>query len=317
MKRAIVVSGGGSKGAFGGGVSQYLIDQGVNWDLFVGSSTGGLLVPLLAAGDMEGLKKGYTTIKQSDIFTHNPFKSKVKNGQVSFGIDLWVVLKMHLKRKNSFGDSTALRKTIKRFFTKKHYQKVKELGKQVVVCVSNITLLQTEYKSINNWKYEDFIDWLWIAGNLFPFMTLKEKKGYDYADGGIADYVPIQEAIDRGAEEIDVIMLRTEQRVRNAEKIRNSFHGLMRVLDFMQYEVSRDDIQLAKVKATGKSVKLNLYYTPRRLTNNPLIFDPESMSKWWEEGYESARKNYYRSIRIYKKAGPRLLYDGMRDTDKI
>lgn len=44
--RALVISGGGSKGAFAGGVAQYLLqNKGRNYDLFLGTSTGSLLIP--------------------------------------------------------------------------------------------------------------------------------------------------------------------------------------------------------------------------------------------------------------------------------
>jgi predicted patatin/cPLA2 family phospholipase len=47
--KALVVSGGGSKGAFGGGVAQYLIEEEKrDYDLLIGTSTGSLLVPFLA-----------------------------------------------------------------------------------------------------------------------------------------------------------------------------------------------------------------------------------------------------------------------------
>ena len=50
MKKALVISGGGSKGAFAGGVTQYLMEEEKRqYDLFVGTSTGSLLVSHLAA----------------------------------------------------------------------------------------------------------------------------------------------------------------------------------------------------------------------------------------------------------------------------
>ena len=39
--RALVISGGGSKGAFAGGVAQYLLEEKKReYDLFIGTSTG-------------------------------------------------------------------------------------------------------------------------------------------------------------------------------------------------------------------------------------------------------------------------------------
>lgn len=50
----LVISGGGSKGAFAGGIAEYLInDCGHKYDLFVGCSTRSLLVPHLAIGKVE------------------------------------------------------------------------------------------------------------------------------------------------------------------------------------------------------------------------------------------------------------------------
>ncbi|GAA6773297.1 hypothetical protein AAGS39_40560 [Flavobacterium sp. CGRL2] len=52
--RALVISGGGSKGAFAGGVAQYLIEEKRHeYDLFLGTSTGSLLIPHLALGHIK------------------------------------------------------------------------------------------------------------------------------------------------------------------------------------------------------------------------------------------------------------------------
>ena len=56
--RALVISGGGSKGAFAGGIAEYLISKcGIRYGLFVGTSTGSLLIPLLAIGEISKIKK--------------------------------------------------------------------------------------------------------------------------------------------------------------------------------------------------------------------------------------------------------------------
>ena len=49
--KALVISGGGSKGAFAGGLAEFLITVcKKEYKIFIGSSTGSLLVPLLAIG---------------------------------------------------------------------------------------------------------------------------------------------------------------------------------------------------------------------------------------------------------------------------
>ena len=79
MKKALVISGGGSKGAFAGGVAQYLIDEArQNYDLFMGTSTGSLLVSHLASNKIPAIKHAFTHVTQESIFSNNPFIVKRK-----------------------------------------------------------------------------------------------------------------------------------------------------------------------------------------------------------------------------------------------
>src|SRR5690606_25661281 len=72
--RALVISGGGSKGAFAGGIVEHLIsEKDRRYGLFVGTSTGSLLIPLLAIGEISKIKEIYTSVNQSDIFSNCPF----------------------------------------------------------------------------------------------------------------------------------------------------------------------------------------------------------------------------------------------------
>lgn len=74
--RALVISGGGAKGAYAGGVAEYLIrDRGIQYDMFSGSSTGALLAPLLAAGEIDHARNIYTNVTQNDIFSAHPLSS--------------------------------------------------------------------------------------------------------------------------------------------------------------------------------------------------------------------------------------------------
>ena len=52
--KALVISGGGSKGSFAGEIAEHLIKtQGKNYDIFVGTSVGSLLVNHLALNKIE------------------------------------------------------------------------------------------------------------------------------------------------------------------------------------------------------------------------------------------------------------------------
>ena len=85
----------------------------------------------------------------------------------------------------------------------------------VVVTVTNLSKNRVEYKSIHDCTYEEFCNWIWISCNYVPFMSLATVDGYEYADGGLACVIPIREAIQRGATEIDTIVLESESMEHN------------------------------------------------------------------------------------------------------
>ena len=112
--KALVISGGGSKGAFAGGVAQYLIEEKQkDYDLFLGTSTGSLLVCHLALGKVDKVKDIYTSVNQDSIFNHCPFIIKKKKGVETIGIHHFNVIKNFLKGRKTFGESENLRKLIK------------------------------------------------------------------------------------------------------------------------------------------------------------------------------------------------------------
>jgi len=286
----LVISGGGSKGAFAGGVSQYLLNkEHKEYDLFIGTSTGSLMISHLALGKLDDLKNLYTNVNQKTIFSNNPFKIKNVSGEKVISIRHLNTLWNFLNGRKTFGESKNLRRLIKKNITKDMYHLIRADHKEVVVTVSNLTTNQIEYKSINECTYDDFCDWIWGSCNYVPFMSLLEKNNCQYADGGFGSLVPIREAILRGAKEIDAIILETEVTQINRLAANNPFSLLFDVFDFMLTNVERHNITIGKLAANNKGVKLNLYYTPTVLTTNSLVFDKTLMAKWWESGYRYAK----------------------------
>ncbi|MBT3741303.1 MAG: patatin-like phospholipase family protein [Polaribacter sp.] len=290
MKKALVISGGGSKGAFAGGVAQYLMKkESRDYDLFVGTSTGSLMVSHLALGMLDELKELYTNVNQKTIFSNNPFHIKRVAGEKVVSINHLNTLWNFLNGRKTFGESKNLRKLIKENVTRKMFEEIQKTDKEVVVTVSNLTANQIEYKSSNDCSYEDFCDWIWGSCNYVPFMSLLEKNHCQYADGGFGALVPIREAILRGASEIDAIILETEVTQINKIPSKNPFSLLFDVFDFMLAHVEKHNITIGKLAANHKNVKLNIYYTPTVLTTNSLVFDQKLMRKWWKSGFKYAK----------------------------
>ena len=287
--RALVISGGGSKGAFAGGVAAHLMKvQHRNYDIFVGSSTGSLLLTHLAIGEIDKLHEVYTNVNQKSIFSLNPFKIKKKDNREYVSINYMNTILQFIKKRRTFGESKNLRKLIGRKITKEDFLKAKNTNKDVVVTVSNLTKNNIEYKSIKDFSYEEFCDWIWISCNYIPFMSLVKKNDFEYADGGFGSMVPIREAIRRGATEVDAIILESENMEHNKVLGKNPFSLMVNLFGFVLDQVERSNIIEGKLAASNKNVLLNLYYTPSQLTENSLIFDKKLMKIWWDQGFKYA-----------------------------
>ncbi|MBD0832138.1 patatin-like phospholipase family protein [Aestuariibaculum sediminum] len=288
--RALVISGGGSKGAFAGGVAQYLIEEMKrDYQLYLGTSTGSLLVSHLALQEIDKIKKVYTSVTNNDIFSVCPFVVKQKHGSQNIAINHVNVLLNMLRGSKTFGESYHLKSLIKKTFTQDEFNTLKQSHKDIVVTVSNISLNQVEYKSIKDFSYEEFCEWIWISSNYTPFMTLVKKNGCEYADGGLGNMVPIEEAINRGATEVDAIILQTETTLYNRMPSRNPFSLMTNMFTFMLDRIESQNIKIGKHVANHHNAIINFYYAPTVLTTNSLIFNKEKMTQWWESGYHFAK----------------------------
>ncbi len=288
--RALVISGGGSKGAFAGGVAQYLIENKQHdYDIYIGTSTGSLLVSHLALKKVEKIKKVYTNVNQHSIFNSCPFLIKRKRGIETIKIHHLNVLRNILTGSKTFGQSHNLLSLIKKTLTKRDFMALKKSEKDVVVTVSNLSLNQVEYKAIKDFEYEEFCDWIWISCNYTPFMSLVKKGGCEYADGGLGSMVPIEEAIKRGAKEVDAIILQTEVTQLNRMPSLNAFSLLTNMFAFMLDRIESQNIKIGKFAASHHDAIINFYFTPTVLTTNSLIFEKEKMTKWWQSGFNYAK----------------------------
>jgi len=291
--KALVISGGGCKGAFAGGVSEYLLNvQKKEYDIFVGSSTGSLLIPHLSIGRIDKIKHTYTNVCQEDIYTVCPFViKKNKDGSINkVSINHANTLRMFFRKEKTFGSHRALRDTIEKSLTKEDFELVKKSPKRVITTVSNISRTVVEHKYASDCEYQDYLDWMWASCSFVPFMSLVEKNGYSYADGGFGNYLPIEEAIDLGATEIDVIVLNPKRSPKKDIQVSNAFDLLIKTMLFTQKQIAYNDVLIGHLESIyNKDVRVNFIFTPYLLTKHSFYFDKVQMSQWWQEGYDYAK----------------------------
>ncbi|MFW6246768.1 MAG: patatin-like phospholipase family protein [bacterium] len=279
-KRALVISGGGSKGAFAGGLAQKLYERGHRWNNFYGTSTGALLNILIPLNDFKLLKNIYTNINNKNIFDNSPFNQK---GKLNIFRAIWRAV----RGKTSIGTARNLRKLIKNTYTQKKHNEIINAGKIVCACTTNFSKGCVEYGYNTKEDYNTFVDYTFASASVPIAMDLVNIYGDEYMDGGVMEHVPLQQAIRDGVDEIDVIVLRPNyDELSTYWESNNIVSVAMRSMQLMMKEISEADLIIGKLKnELNKDIIINLYYVPHELTGNSLVFDPDIMKYWWDSGY--------------------------------
>lgn len=284
--RCLVISGGGAMGAFGCGVSEALtIKHNNKYELIIGTSTGSLQMGLIGLGNFDKLKESYLNVTQKSIFNWNPFNKKGKPS-------IWKALLRIILNKDSLGESKNLKKLIDKFFTIDDYNELKEKNIEIKAVTISMTDKKAYAKSNKYNSYEDMKDWIWASANSPTFMSFLKKDGHKWTDGGLKQHTPIQDAIDMGYTDIDVIVHRPKTYEESKKwEGKGIIKNLLRIIQILSEDVSENDIEIAKLRALDKDINLNIYYTPYKLAEQSLLFDKKIMTEWWDLGYDLVDKD--------------------------
>jgi NTE family protein len=246
MKRALVISGGGSKGAYAVGVLKQLqqLYPTLAFDIFVGTSTGSLIVPLAALEDLDLLEEIYTTQEEGTIVRKLRIGDRLNT--------------------DSIFDANPLMNLINKHFTNDRYNGLVASGKMLYI---NTTCLQTEelvvftndaqaiskegyaIRKIENADHfrraimasacqPVFMPTIQINKNL----PANPEKDFQYVDGGVREYAGIEMAIDAGATEIFTILLSSGISDTENKQYNDLFSLLQRTIDIFTTDVGKNDL---------------------------------------------------------------------------
>lgn len=318
VKKALIISGGGAFGAYGAGT---LAALNQNYDLVAGISTGALMSPLVALQKWDVLKVAYTSVTNDKIFDKKWYRPHVfnKKGKLNVLSVLYVLIARMFGRKsnlNSLATTKNMRKLIEQFITQDDWNQLKALNKEIVVGAVNLREQPADvhYFSTSDPQitFEDFKDWIWTSANA-PFVTtLLEKRWWDkddqkyydgeWTDGGLTEIAPFDYVLQNGIGEIDIVMHRTKPvKVKQIEQTHDFLETVERGVAAMRYDIEYKDgkleSQLQKF-AKDNGITIRVFWIPKKLAANSLVFDKETMLKWYEDGFNSA--NDVNRIEIFK-----------------
>lgn len=333
-KAALVVSGGGCKGAFAVGAAEYMIrERGLSFDLGVGTSTGSLVVPLALSGNIDVAKRIYSTVTTDDIV-----RKRCLPIALLFGDSIYSVSPLH--------------RLIERNFTEAIWG---ELSRGKAECFATTTCLQTATnvyfgvgggeESVARREYVRFItsrqEYIraMLASACQPiFMPPIQvdplaRPVRQYMDGGVMNVTPVQCAIDHGATDIYVVDLDSVE----GPPVETNYRTLMQIfgrgLALMTGAIDAADVTSAQVSQQAvdylRAVKANVAkelglpvaeverlfavgenpYAEdklRRLTlirpkaplpvDNDLQFEPTLMRQMMKQGWDRAAEIFARPV---------------------
>jgi len=280
--RALVLSGGGVKGAYQIGVlKRWMGEQGLDYDIMCGVSVGALNVAGLAMvpkGQPKHAIEVMETFWKTRVNTSTIYKRWFPFGRLHA---LWL---------KSIYDSTPLEELVQSSMDQKV---IAVNGRQIAVGSVCLDTGDYHYAHEND---PNFVQWVLASASFPVFLKPIEIDGKWYSDGGIKHVTPLGQAIRMGADEIDVIMCSPLNDDSFDASSTQALPGiLLRSIDLMNDQIINDDLALCGLKndlaitdPKYKKVKVRIVKPDRDLTSNSLDFNPAGILSMIEQGYKDA-----------------------------
>jgi NTE family protein len=171
-RATLVLSGGGTKGAFQVGAEQVLREEGgFQWERIFGVSVGALNGLLLAQGEYQRLQEVWRTIRQEDVYR-----------KVWWPVIAW---RLAVLRKAGIYDAGALRKTIYKHGAGRPFR--------IPLYVGRVSLTSGTYDIVSS-DSPDILDAVWHSATM-PVIWEPIGTGA-WVDGGLRNVTPLGDALD-------------------------------------------------------------------------------------------------------------------------
>lgn len=260
-KRAVVMSGGGAKGAFQVGVLTRLYEMGERFDVAFGTSVGALNAAGLAYLGPKRLQQNWEAITgKSDILSLNLFNFMFGTGAFSM---------------------KPLKKRLDSYIYGEPYM-------EAVACYVDLRNGKVLYQSNKDCDLETFKKAVLASSAIPGVMELPDDA---LADGGIREQSPLSQAIKSGADSITLILcnpMSPDPTEHWEPKFPKIVSATLRAIDVMEHEVFLNDIDECIEKNSDpayKAIDLKVY-APTIVPIDTLDFDPKKIKQAIQMGRE-------------------------------
>ena len=206
MKRALVLNGGGSRGAYQIGAWQALSELGVRFDGVYGTSIGALNAALFAQGDLPGAIELWSNITVRQIMAVEDEDDFAIEHMVSRKRDVIPFLRENAKRLRM--DISPLEALVRENVSE---GRVRASGMVMGVMTTRAPQMTGMPVRLADMKAGSLGDWVIASASCFPIFPARHIDGQRYIDGGYTDNLPVDMALADGMDEVVAVELHPEQ----------------------------------------------------------------------------------------------------------
>ena len=196
MKRAIVLSGGGSKGSYEIGVWKALRRLHIEYDIVTGTSIGALNGALMTQKTYLKALYIWHRLSLEYLFEQQPKSDSKKDILMLYGDNFFKNGGMDIKK---IEDIISKAINIKRF-----YKSNIDYG----LITYNFSTRKPLVITKKDIEKDKLVDYLMASATCYPAFQMKNIDGDKYIDGGFYDNLPVNLAIELGATEAIIVDLR-------------------------------------------------------------------------------------------------------------
>ena len=223
MKYGLVLSGGGSKGAYESGCMKALQELGYHFDIVTGTSIGALNGLLVAQEDYQKLYELWDTLSLEKVLKHPiQFDFSIEN-LMNNSSNIGPFLKSYLDKKGA--DIEPLVQLIKGLYNGK---KAKSSPIKYGLCTVAFPSMKPLEITVDDMSEDNIVEYAIASASCFPAFPIHYIDKQGYIDGGYYDNLPISLALKMGAQKIIAIELNQEAThpyLLHRENITLSFHN--------------------------------------------------------------------------------------------
>ena len=195
MKIGLVLSGGGSTGAYQMGVIKALEELNIKCDIVTGTSIGSINGAMYVAGALDKAEKMWNNLNFKSVFSEDIKYESQKD-------ELDVIKKyIQVATKGGIEPNNLKQNLIDNIDLDKFYNSNIDYGLTTV----NFPLLKSIKLTKKEIKREELFDYIIASSTVFPVFKLKNINNKKYIDGGVRDTMPYDLAIKMGAEKLIIV----------------------------------------------------------------------------------------------------------------